>query len=207
MDTGLAIVIAVVAALVLAAALVIGLVVVPRWRGRRLRERFGPEYDRLAKERGSRREAERELAEREKRHSKLNLRELSERTRAEYADGWYRIQERFVDEPGEAVREADELLTRLMIERGYPSEGQDQRVADLSVEHPETVEHYRRARDISRRSAAGEASTEDLRESVVSYRALFAELLDGEDTNRRETVSHGSPHRSSASGRPGPEAR
>ncbi|WP_217999258.1 hypothetical protein [Nocardiopsis trehalosi] len=177
MDTGLAITLAVVAVLIVAVVVAVA-VVLPRRRSRRLRERFGPEYDRALEARGDRRAAEKELARREKRHARLHLRPLSDRSREEYATGWARAQERFVDAPAEAVRDADELLTRLMIERGYPTEGTEQRIADLSVEHAGTIDRYRSARDISERGARGEASTEDLRNAMVHYRALFAELLE-----------------------------
>ncbi|GAA1603853.1 hypothetical protein [Actinoplanes couchii] len=167
-------IILIVVVLLLLAAAVVG---VQAARRRRLRQTFGPEYDRVVADTGSRSEAEKELLERTKRHAQLELTPLSAESRARYAAAWEEVQIRFVDNPGEAVATADELVTRLIAERGYPTGDYDERLADLSVEHAATLEHYRDAHEISRRSKAGEAATEDLRQALVHYRALFAELL------------------------------
>ncbi|GAA3726197.1 hypothetical protein HDA32_003494 [Spinactinospora alkalitolerans] len=177
MDTGLIIGI-VVAAIVLVLIVAAVAVIVPGRRRRRLREKFGPEYDRAVERHHDPKAAERELAGREKRHSRLKLRPLSPEARDGYAQGWVRIQERFVDAPVEAVAEADSLVTRLMADRGYPTEGFEQQAADLSVEHARTIDHYRAARDISERSERGESTTEELRTAMVHYRTLFSDLLD-----------------------------
>ena len=145
-----------------------------------LRTRFGPEYDRVVAEQESRTAAERELRERERRHAELTLTPLSEESRHRYATAWQELQARFIDSPGDAVGDADELVTRLVAERGYPTEGYDEQLAHLSVEHARTLTHYRDAHDIHLRNERGEASTEQLRQAVVHYRALFADLL-GED--------------------------
>jgi hypothetical protein len=131
-------------------------------------------------ERESRQDAERELRERERRHAELELRPLSAESRATYAAAWEEVQVRFVDEPGEAVAAGDELVTRLIAERGYPTGDYEEQLAHLSVEHARTLGHYRDAHDIHLRQQRGEASTEELRQALVHYRALFAELL-GED--------------------------
>ena len=178
MDTWIWIVIAVVAAVV-----VLGIV----WaatrtrRTRALQDRFGPEYDRTVEQASGRRDAERELREREKRHEQLNLRPLSPEARDRYVREWQDTQGRFVDDPKGAVARADELVQRVMRDRGYPVDDFDQRAADISVEHPELVERYRTADGIARASERGEASTEDLRHSVRHYRALFVELLEVDD--------------------------
>lgn len=143
---------------------------------RRLRERFGPEYERLVEDRG-RLDAERELRAREKRHGTYELKPLPPDAREEYAREWRAVQEHFVDTPGEAVDEADGLVTRLMGERGYPTEGYEQQMAALSVEHSHTLEHYRNAHAIQVRSADDEADTEELRGALVEYRAVFEDLL------------------------------
>ncbi|MDA0563652.1 hypothetical protein LG943_04795 [Streptomonospora sp. S1-112] len=176
MSTGLIIAIVVIVLLVAAVAVAVA-VILPRQRTRHLRQRFGPEYDRAVQEHGSRAAAERELAAREKKHAQLDLKPLSEPSRRGYETGWARIQEQFVDTPAESVREAHDLLTRLMTERGYPTEDDDRRIAALSVEHAGTLDRYREARAISRRTGSGEASTEDMRNAMVHYRALFTELL------------------------------
>jgi hypothetical protein len=174
---------------VVAAIIVIGVLwsALRTRRTRSLQDRFGPEYDRELEKAGGRRDAERELTEREKRHDELELRPLSEDARQRYVDEWQETQARFVDDPTGAVSEADDLVQRVMRDRGYPVDDFEQRAADISVEHPELVERYRTANGIARASERGEASTEDLRHSVRHYRALFVELLevgdDGEDEN------------------------
>ncbi|GIF15387.1 hypothetical protein [Actinoplanes teichomyceticus] len=146
-------------------------------RRRRLQQRFGPEYDRVVADTGNRTEAERELLERTKRHAQLELRPLTAESRAKYAAAWEEVQIRFVDDPAEAVEVADELVTRLIAERGYPTGDYAEQLADLSVEHAATLQHYRAAHDISVRSRNGRTGTEDLRQALVHYRALFADLL------------------------------
>jgi hypothetical protein len=161
--------------LVVIAVLAVGVVMTMRRRA--LRDRFGPEYDRLVAEQDSRSAAERELRERERRHAELSLQPLDAPARAKYAAEWADVQTRFVDEPAEAVRAGDELLTRLLREIGYPTDDYDERLATLSVEHAKTLDQYREAHDISVRSEQGAASTEQLRQALVYYRALFADLL------------------------------
>lgn len=148
-------------------------------RRRHLRERFGPEYDRTVADSSSRREAERELADREKRHSKLDIRPLPEETRQRYLAQWKDTQGRFVDEPQEAIGSADRLLTQVMAERGYPTDGgYEQQLNDLSVEHARTLDHYRTARDTLHGDGA---DTEQLRQALVNYRAVFHDLLGGDE--------------------------
>ncbi|GGN67864.1 hypothetical protein GCM10010112_31670 [Actinoplanes lobatus] len=183
MSTTATIVLIVVVLLVLA-AVVAG---VQAARRRRLRQTFGPEYDRVVADTGSRSEAEKELLERTRRHAKLEIEPLSAESRTRYSAAWEEVQIRFVDSPKEAVATADELVTRLIAERGYPTGDYDERLADLSVKHAATLEHYRSAHEISVRSRDGRAATEDLRQALVHYRALFADLL-GE-----EPVAHTTP--------------
>jgi hypothetical protein len=148
-----------------------------RRRHRHLREQFGPEYDRTVQDAGTRREAEQELESREKRHAGLEIRPLDPKRRADYQTRWAVIQERFVDSPDEAVGQADELVTVVMAERGYPTETYEQQVTDLSVEHAATLQHYRAAHDVDKRRRDSKATTEELRQAMVHYRALFADLL------------------------------
>ena len=173
MSTG-AIVAIIVVVLVVVAALA---VLAAAKRRRDLRERFGPEYDRAVTEHDSKRQAEAELAERERRVRQLNIRPLEPAARAKYSAEWTTVQEQFVDAPQAAVAAAQTLIVAVMKDRGYPTEGHDQTVADLSVEHAGTMDRYRAAHAISDRAAAGRASTEDLRQAMVDYRALFGELL------------------------------
>jgi hypothetical protein len=151
-------------------------------RTARLRERFGPEYDRTVESAGDRRDAERELAERARRREELDIRPLSPAARSRYAEQWHVTQERFVDRPEDAVGAADTLVTTVMRERGYPvDEAFEQRAADVSVDHPHVVDNYRAARRIATAAATGDATTEDLRQAMVCYRALFEELLVADD--------------------------
>jgi hypothetical protein len=154
-------------------------------RRKQLQKKFGPEYDRVVADADSRTEAERELRDREKRHAELELKPLSADSKARYSVAWEEVQIQFVDAPETAVSTADELTTRLIAERGYPTGDYDDQLATLSVQHARTLEHYRDAHAISERSRTGEASTEDLRQALVHYRALFADLL-GENPVRSE---------------------
>ncbi|MET8551398.1 hypothetical protein ABZ356_00910 [Micromonospora zamorensis] len=149
-------------------------------RRRALRSKFGPEYDRVVAEQDSRSAAERELRDRERRHAELSLTPLSPESRARYSAAWEELQVRFIDSPGETVGDADVLVTRLIEEQGYPTGDFSDQIAHLSVEHARTLSNYRDAHDIHLRNTRGEASTEELRQAVVHYRALFADLLGEE---------------------------
>ena len=150
------------------------------FRRRSLRARFGPEYDRVVSEQDSRGAGARELRERERRHAELDLRPLDPSSRERYAAAWEEIQVRFIDAPDQAAGKADALVTELIAERGYPTGEFDQRVADLSVEHGRPLDHYRAAHDIHQANERGEATTEQLRQALVHYRALFTDLLGTE---------------------------
>jgi hypothetical protein len=175
----------IIVAILVVAAIVAG--VVYDTRRRRLRQRFGPEYDRLVEETGSRTKAEAELANRERRVAGLDIRPLDSAARARYSQDWAAIQERFVDTPQDAVMAAQRLVMTVMKERGYPTEGGDQVLADLSVDHANVLDHYRAAYDISQRAADNAASTEDLRQAMIHYRALFQDLL-GETSSATPVV-------------------
>jgi hypothetical protein len=168
---------------------IVGLVVLQRRRSRQLQDRFGPEYERAIDRRGDRREAESELAARADRRDTLDIRPLDPEARERYARSWQEIQKRFVDEPEAAVSDADRTIVDVMAERGYPVEDFDQRAADVSVDHPTVVENYRAAHAISERHAGNGTSTEDLRQAMVHYRALFDELL-GEGRQEDATRSN-----------------
>jgi hypothetical protein len=169
-----AIIVLIIVVLVVIAAIVYG---VQAGRRKKLQSTFGPEYDRAVADSGNRTEAEKELRERERRHAELELKPLSPEAQAKYSADWEEVQLTFVDDPAEAVGTADDLVTRLITERGYPTHDYEDRLADLSVEHARTLGHYRDAHEISERNRSGSASTEDLRQALVHYRALFADLL------------------------------
>jgi hypothetical protein len=146
-------------------------------RRRRLQQQFGPEYDRVVGEQDSRRRAEAELAGRQRRVRKLDIQPLSDDARNRYLAQWQTIQEQFVDSPQTANTDAYALVTTVMRERGYPVDDNEQVLADLSVEHAETVGHFRSAQEVTAGSATGDVPTEDLRQAFIHYRALFADLL------------------------------
>ena len=164
----------VVVVIIVAALIAVGALAARR---RRLQQRFGPEYDRAVEGSDSRLKAEAELAEREKRVKGLDLRPIDPAARAGYLAQWTTIQQQFVDSPTDAVTAAQSLITSVMGDRGYPTEDVDQITADLSVDHAETLGRFRTAQEISGRVSDGTASTEDLRQAMVHYRALFQDLL------------------------------
>ncbi|MFH9954583.1 hypothetical protein ACH4OX_10240 [Streptomyces roseolus] len=161
---------------------------VDRRRRSRLRDRFGPEYERAVEATGSRRAAEQELDARERRFADLELKPVPGEVREQYARRWMRVQEEFVDRPEAAVHQADELVTALMRDRGYPDEGYEQRLRDLSVRHGRTLDQYRAALEVHALSTHDAATTEQLRGAMMDYRTLFDDLLaDGEPTGTRRS--------------------
>jgi FtsZ-interacting cell division protein ZipA len=174
MDTGLLVAILI----VLAVLVVLALLLSRQRRSRKLKEQFGPEYDRTVAEAGDRKEAEARLQERTERRQQLDIVPLDPTDRDRYVEAWRQTQARFVDEPAEATREADRLITEVMRQRGYPIDDFEQRAADISVDHPQVVDDYRAAQAIASANERSEASTEDLRQALVHYRSLFEELLE-----------------------------
>jgi hypothetical protein len=167
----------VIAAIVTAVALVIGLLIWQRERSGRLHKQYGHEYDRAVDELGRVR-AQRELASRERRVRRLQLRGLTREERERFVENWRLIQTQFVDDPEGAVLQGDRLLEDVMDARGYPIADFDQRVADLSVHHGRIVDEYRALRDIAQRHRRREASTEDLRQALVHFRSVFEDMLE-----------------------------
>ncbi len=151
-------------------------------RSRSLKQQFGSEYDRVVAESDTRLAAERELRERQRQHSDLELHELSTQARARYAARWRELQVQFIDSPKDAVNQADDLVTQLIEELGYPTGDYHKQIAHLSVDHASTLESYREAHKISLSNRRGEATTEQLRLAVVHFRALVAQLLGEEPT-------------------------
>jgi hypothetical protein len=177
--------------LIAVAVVVVFAVAVWQWTVRRrtehLRGQFGPEYDRAVESADSRREAEAELAAREERHERFELRPLSASARDRYVESWRGVQAQFVDDPRTAVASADRMIQAVMHDRGYPVEDFDQRASDLSVDHPDVVEHYREGQRLAKQSARGDDSTEDLRRAMQHYRALFEELVDSSGNGSSST--------------------
>ena len=179
------VVMALVVALIVAIGVAIWLYTQKR-KTEELRGRFGPEYDRTVQETGDRQAAERALWERTERVEQLHIRPLEPSERDAFANRWRSAQAQFVDDPKGAISQADRLVAEVMQARGYPVGEFEQRAADISVDHPRVVEHYRAAHEIAQRSERGDAATEDLRQAMVHYRALFEDLLETGATTQSE---------------------
>lgn len=155
-----------------------------RRRSERLRDTFGPEYERTVEQVGDPKKAEADLESREERVDALDIRPLDARDRARFGERWRVVQALFVDDPSMSVQQADDLIGAVMRARGYPVGDFEQRAADISVNHPQVVDHYRTAHRIAERRATGQVDTEGLRQAFVHYRALFADLLETGDADR-----------------------
>jgi hypothetical protein len=181
MDTSTAIILAIVVIVLVGA---VAWMMMQR-RTEELRKRFGPEYDRAITEHGGARQAEAELAARQKRVERLDIHPLDPAERERFIDAWQTTQSHFVDAPAEAIKDADRLVSEVMHARGYPVGDFEQRAADVSVDHPIVVENYRAARAIALANERGQAGTEDLRQALIHYRVLFEDLLE---TREREVA-------------------
>jgi hypothetical protein len=154
-----------------------------------LQQRFGPEYERTVAEHRDQKAGERELEHRAERVEHLQVRALAREERDQFVTRWQAVQAQFVDDPSGATNEADDLVGQVMATRGYPVGDFEQRAADVSVNHPRVVEHYRAGHALALRSARGDADTEDLRQAFVHFRALFEDLLEVESTDHDTQVS------------------
>lgn len=189
-----------VALVVLAVVAAVAWTAAQRRRRAALQDRFGPEYDRTVERTGDPRAADAHLADLARRRDRLEIRDLDPTSRARYDEQWDAVQSRFVDEPGQAVSDADGLVTAVMRERGYPVEDFEERVGMIAADHSDVVDHYRAAHDAhARHLQAGAADTEDLRRAFVHYRSLYAALtgrptdsrLDRHDADRYGTEQYG----------------
>jgi len=176
--------------IILAGVVILALMAIGAWlvyqkkQSQRLQQRFGPEYARAVDDLGSRKKAESELKAREVRVDHLTLVPLPASEAVRFGQAWKALQGRFVDNPKGVLVEADQLVRELMLKRGYPMADFARRAADISVDHPSVVEHYRAAQATALRDQRGEADTEELRKGVVHYRALFQELLEVSETRQ-----------------------
>src|ERR1700754_293817 len=175
-----------IAALVLIAiaGLIVAVSAARRQRTERLKQQFGPEYERTVADAGEQQSAEKELIARERKRNKLDIRPLTRDALQAYTHRWRRVQTAFVDSPSSALDDADRLLTEVMRERGYPVDDFDQRAADISVDHPTVVENYRAAHAIHLSNEAADTRTEHQRQAFVHYRALFDTLLHQDNNDR-----------------------
>ncbi len=181
-------VIAVVAIIIVAA---VAILIVLRNRTKKLQARFGPEYNRAVEQTGNRFKAEAKLQRLEKRVDKYPIRPLSPEDRDRFQQSWRSVQANFVDDPARAFAEADRLLGEVMLARGYPVSDFDQRAEEISVDHGTVVEHYRVGHDIALRQAQGQATTEELRQGMIHYRALFDELMAEPERLRTRAATAG----------------
>jgi FtsZ-interacting cell division protein ZipA len=191
---------------VLVAIVVAAVMAARRRRTMALRQRFGTEYDRTLDARDGQRAAEADLRDRERERGRLDIKPLSEASRARYAGEWRAAQQSFVDQPEEATAAAYDLVNRVMAERGYPMRDFDARADLVSVDHPDVVENYRVAHGIHERAQHQQASTEDLREAMIRYRSLFEELLgaDGDAAVPAGTGPAGARHADEKPASPAP---
>lgn len=185
--------------LLLVAALVLWFLYRHR-RTAKLRDRFGGEYERTLEARGSRGKAEADLIDREKRVAKLEIRPLGAAERERFGSAWHKARERFVDDPGAAVGEADRMLGQVMAARGFPVSDFDERHETLTVDHPNVARHYRAGHDLALKHQSGGASTEDLRQAMIHYEALFEEL-----TRDKGDIPEGAVSREAQSDQPDPQ--
>ena len=176
--------------IVVAVIVVVAIILAVAWVGmrrRRLQSRFGPEYQKVADQTGSKWRADSELSARQQRRQKLDIRPLEPQQRERYTQEWRQVQADFVDAPYESVSRADTLVNRVMRERGYPMDNFEEHANNLSVDYPQLVDNYREAHAIAMREKS--ANTEDLRKAMLHYRNLFEELLGGNDGAQAEPVA------------------
>jgi hypothetical protein len=163
----------------IALAVIVGAALyVQRRRSQAMRDRYGAEYIAAIDQLGDRHKVEAELRAREKRVHALDIRPLPAAEIDRFYERWVAVQASFVDDPGPAVDQADDLLAEVMQARGYPVSDFEQRAADLSVDHAELVANYRIAHKVAELHERGKADTEDLRRAMIAYRALFDDLLE-----------------------------
>ncbi len=176
MDQTYIIIIAVV--LLVIVGVILGLIFSNRRKAGKLQEHFGAEYDHTVEVMGDKKKAQTELNERQKHVDALTIRSLTAVERERYLVDWTAVQSKFVDEPGQAIVDADRLIMEVMVLRAYPVADFEQRAADLSVTYPSLVSNYRAARVIAIKNEHQQADTEELRQAMIYYRSLFEELLE-----------------------------
>jgi len=164
--------------ILLITGVILGPVFARRQHSKRLQGQFGTEYDHTVEILGDKKKAHAELDERQKHVASLDIRSLSAKERDRYTADWIAVQSKFVDEPGQAIVDADRLIMEVMQLRAYPISDFEQRAADVSVSYPELVSNYRAARAIALKNEQYKASTEELRQALIYYRSLFDELLE-----------------------------
>ncbi|MEX2503509.1 MAG: hypothetical protein WD378_01585 [Egicoccus sp.] len=174
---------------VVVAALVVLAIVMTKKRKRReetrqhLRDRFGAEYDRTVSTSRSRKAAEDDLQAREQRRESFSIRPVPADQRDDFRARWDDIQANFIDAPHASLRHADELIDEIAVARGYPDAAREQRLQDLSVDHPAAIERYRS----TRAEDGNELSTEQMRSALLASRDLFETMLNRGEFGSTET--------------------
>jgi hypothetical protein len=176
MNTTYILIIAVVLGLMIVGA-ILGPILARRKRSERLHDHFGSEYDHTVETLGDEKKAQTELEERQKHVKALDIHPLSVAEHERYLADWTAVQSKFVDEPADAIVNADRLIMEVMQLRAYPVSDFEQRAADVSVSYPALVSNYRAARVIALKNQEHQADTEELRQAMIYYRSLFKELL------------------------------
>lgn len=160
---------------------IVGFILAPifarRKRSERFHDLFGSEYDSAVQRLGNEKEAQAELDERRKHVETLNIRPLSMNEREHYLADWKDVQFKFIDDPGQAIVNADRLIMEVMQVRAYPISGFEQRSADVSISYPALVNNYRSAQEIALKNEHQQADNEELRQAMIYYRSLFDELI------------------------------
>lgn len=146
--------------------------------GRKLKKQFGPEYDRVVERTGDKNAAHEELQQRLDRHDNYTLRSLDADEQEQYVADWRMLQRHFAKQPATGLLEADDLLTRLLHDVGYPTDSFEQQAADLSASHADVVDDYREARAVVRDTKAGSAGTEEIRQALLRYRTVFEQVAE-----------------------------
>jgi hypothetical protein len=191
MDTNTTVVAIIAAVVLLVIGGYLGVVFSRRQRTRRLRDQFGPEYERILNEVGDQKEAEEELEARIDHVKSLDIRPLSEEETERFTHEWRSTQAKFVDHPVAAIQEANQLIKEVMSAKGYPVDDFEQRAADISVDYPDLVTNYRGMREITTRSEQEDVGTEEIRQAMLHSRALFEELVGTEvheNKNQKEKM-------------------
>lgn len=171
---------------------VLGIQLYRRQRTKVLRERFGPEYERMVNQVGDQHQAESVMESRLDHVKSLDIHPLSAEQIERFTDEWKTTQAQFVDEPLAALQKANRLIKEVMNAKGYPVDDFEQRAADISVDYPELVTDYRGMHTIAVKGDTENVTTEEVRQAMLHGRALFENLMhqDAEvaDTPQKERM-------------------
>jgi hypothetical protein len=163
----------------------LGIVFDRRQRTKKLQQKFGPEYELALQELGNKHQAEQELTARIDRVKALDIRPLSPEETKIFTSKWQAAQIEFVDEPLNAVQNADQLINQVMTAKGYPVKDFEQQAADISVDYPSLVTDYRGLHKIAVTEWDEDVSTEEMRQAMIHGRNLFEKLMNQDEYDER----------------------